>query len=632
MSNTHTLKPIIKLNAILLGILFSSPSVFAAEIPTFEGDAIVVTANRQPQKLEHVLQPTQVITAKTIRQSGQTNLLEVLQNQAGISFTQNGGTGSAASLFLRGTNGGHTLVLIDGLRISSATTGKTAIEHIPLDQVDRIEIVNGPLSGLYGSDALGGVIQIFTKQAKAGEAVQPNVNVGFGSDNTYKASAGVRGQVDKTQYSLQIGTLRTGGFSATNPKIDSPFFKSYNPDNDYYENQNVSFKLKHHINENHQIGFSAFYTKAKTDYDNNPTGTAQSQQTLSSYALNSQHQLNSVWQAVFQLAQTEDEYRDYQNGRQSNGYFKTIQNQFSWQNNFKLDPYQLLTVGLDYNEQKITSDVNFTQKKRDTKGLFAMYQLNVNAHHLQVNLRQEDNSQYGTHTAGNLTYAFDVTPQSQAHFGFGHAFKNPTFNDLYYPSSPYYRANPDLKPEKMDSYELGAKYQGENTRLQLTYFNWKIKDLITYQNDPVTYVGTMANIDEAKNEGLTLNLDTKLTKDTQLKANLTVQDPKDAKTGRRLARRAQQTANFVLQHRYSDKFSAQAEIFLSGARYDDAYETANKRLGGYGLVNLSAQYALQKELNLKVNFSNIFDKQYEIAYGYNTPGSQIFIGLEYAPK
>lgn len=622
-----------KYNFILLSLLLGSTATLAAEMPpVFEGETVVVTANRQPQKLNHVIQPTQVITAKTIRQSGQTNLLELLQNQAGVSFTQNGGTGSAASLFLRGTNGGHTLVLIDGLRISSATTGKTAIEHIPLDQIERIEIVSGPLSGLYGSDALGGVIQIFTKQAKAGQAVQPSASVGFGTDSTYKASAGIRGQVDKTQYSLQIGTVRTGGFSSTNPKIDTPFFKSYHPDTDYYENQNVSFKVKHQINEDHQIGFSAFYTKAKTDYDNGPIGSAQSQQTLSSYAFNSQHQLNAVWQAVFQLAQTEDEYRDYQNGRQGNGYFRTIQNQFSWQNNFKLDPNQLLTVGLDYNEQKVTSDVSFTQKKRDTKGLFAMYQLNLNAHHLQVNVREENNSQFGGHTSGNVTYAFDVTPNWQAHAGFGHAFKNPTFNDLYYPSSPYYRANPDLKPERMNSYEVGAKYQDEKTRLQLTYFNWKIKDLIAYQNNPITFVGTVLNIDEAKNEGLTVNFDTKLTEQTQLKANLTFQDPKDAKNGRKLARRAQQTANVVLQHQFSDKLAGQAELFLSSARYDDPYETKSRELAGYGLVNLSAQYALQKDLNLKVNFSNIFDRKYEIAYGYNMPGSQIFIGLEYAPK
>src|SRR5258708_28175879 len=266
-----------------------------------QDDTVVITATRFPQPRSQTLQPVNVITAEDIAQSGQQTLVELLQTLGGVETPSNGGFGQASGVFMRGANSGHTLVMIDGRRISSARTGTTALENIPLSQIERIEVVPGQLSSLYGSDAIGGVIQIFTKSGKYTPGT--NVTAGIGSYNSRTVAGGINRAIGNTDLSLNAGYFETGGFDATKPTIP---FGLHKPGPDAYRNSNFSAKIAHHLNENNELGVSVFQSEGNTHFDNGPTTADANHQTLSTYSLYSRNQISSAWQSLVRAGESTD--------------------------------------------------------------------------------------------------------------------------------------------------------------------------------------------------------------------------------------------------------------------------------------------------------------------------------------
>jgi len=583
----------------------------------FAQDAVVVTAARLPQPRSQTLQPVDIITPEDIARSGQQTLVEVLQALGGVEIVSNGGFGQVSGVFMRGANAGHTLVLVDGMRISSATTGTTALENIPLAQIDRIEVVPGELSSLYGSDAIGGVIQIFTKGGK--DAPATTASAGVGSYGTRTLGAGIRRTLGATDFSLDLGYFDTKGFDAT--KASMPF--GHNPDRDGYHNENVSAKLAHHLAQGQELGVTVFQSDGKTHFDSDPSADDVNHQILTAYSLYSANQITRAWKSLVRLAEGTDDSRV---SGASPGFFSTRQPQLTWQNDVVVGPGTAI-VGVDYLAQHVASDTAYAQTYRNVKSAFGGYTGHYGKHFWQANIRQDDNSQFGDHSTGLLGYGYALTPALRARVGAGTAFKAPTFNDLYFPGF----SNPNLRPERARSKEAGVTYEVGPHRLSATYFDNHVTDLIVFVvADPITFAGMPQNVDRARIKGTELAYEGLLGA-LHVRAKATFQDPVDEATGKLLPRRARQYGTLAVS-RDAGAWRLGGEVVASGARFDRPGEDPSTRMHGYGLLNLTASYAFNRVLALRARWNNVFNREYELAQNFNTPGSNLFLGLQYQPQ
>ncbi len=579
-------------------------------------DAVVVTATRFPQARSQTLQPVNIITAEDIARSGQQTLVEVLQTLGGVEIASTGGFGQPSSVFMRGANSNQTLVLVDGMRINSATAGTTALENIPLNQIERVEVVPGQLSSLYGADAMGGVIQIFTKSGKY--APGTNVSAGVGTYNTHSVSGGVNRTVNNTDFSLNFGYFETKGFDATKP---SAF--GHNPDRDGYRNENFSGKIAHHLDERNEFGLTVFQSDGHTHFDAGPTTDDINHQTLSAYSLYSFSQITSIWQSLVRAGESVD---DSAITGSAPRFFRTRQPQLTWQNNIKLGPGTAI-AGAEYLAQNVTSDTVYTQTYRTIKSAFAGYTGQHEKHGWQANIREDDNSQFGHHTTGLLGYAYRLTPELRLRIGAGTAFKAPTFNDLYFPG----QSNPDLRPERSRSKEAGVNYQFGNNRLSATYFDNRITDLIVFVViDPITFAGMPQNVSQARIKGTELGYEG-FFGGLQANAQLTFQDPVNEETGKLLQRRAREHGRLALSDA-AGPWRLGAEVVASGARFESVDESPGTKMHGYGLLNLTASYALSRDWSVRARWNNVFNREYELAQNFNTPGSNVFVAVQYQPR
>jgi vitamin B12 transporter len=607
--------------ASLVALALTSPvlsqTVFAAE--QINLDEVVVTASRTPQPRESVIADVTVIDEKEIQRAGQSTLVELLAQQPGIEITSSGGAGTISSIFMRGTNSGHVVVLIDGMRIDSATLGSTAFENLPFGQIDKIEILRGPATSLYGQDAIGGVIQIFTKKGEG--AVKFNANFGYGTYNTKRADAGVRGSINDTRFAFSVSSLDTRSFSAIDTK---------NPDyNDKDPNRNLAFSgnISHQIVAGHEIGFQFLHSDGNVHFDNSFNGSnfdSRADATQYSYALFSNNQFTDNWLSELRLGEGVDESRTFDEFSVTGGdFYKTRQFQINWQNDFKL-PVGVLTLLYDGLEQRIYSTVNFDVKKRTNDGLVASYLLNKDAHSFQASIRRDNNSQFGGKTTGNIGYGFSFTPEWRATASYGTAFKAPSFNDLYFP----FFGNPNLKPEKSRNIEASLRYQTGNTSASATLYQNNIRDLIGFDN-----AFNITNINEAKIEGISISASQRLG-NFDLGANVDFQSPEDNQTGNLLVRRANRHASANASYSWGDwRFGA--ETIASSIRYNNAANSVV--LSGYAIVNATADYKLNKDWTVQARANNIFDKEYVLGkdFGgeaYNTPGANLFVNIRYQPE
>ena len=585
-------------------------------------DAVVVTATRFPQARSQTLQPVKIITAEDIARSGQQTLVEVLQTLGGVEIASNGGFGQTSSVFMRGANSNQTLVLVDGMRINSATAGTTALENIPLNQIERVEVVPGQLSSLYGADAMGGVIQIFTKSGKYAPAT--DVTAGLGTYNTRSVSGGVNRTINNTDFSLNLGYFESRGFDASKTTLPSgaPNLNN-NPDRDGYRNENFSAKVAHRLNEKNELGLTAFQSDGTTHFDNfgSPTDDV-NHQVLSAYSVYSRNQLTDAWESTLRVGEGTDDF----SFRGSSSFFaRTRQPQATWQNNVKLGPGTAI-AGVEYLGQYVVSDTPYTQTRRTIRSAFAGYVGEHEKHGWQANLREDDNSQFGSHTTGLLGYAYRLTPELRLRVGAGTAFKAPTFNDLYFPSTTFGSGNPNLRPERSRSEEAGLNYQVGSNRFNATYFDNHIADLIVFP----TFTSPPENIDRARIKGIELAYQG-FFGGLQANAQLTFQDPVNEETGKLLQRRAREHSRLALSDAASP-WRVGAEVVASGARFDSTGESPGTKMHGYGLLNLTASYALSRDWSVRARWNNVFDREYELAQNFNTPGSNVFVAVQYQPR
>lgn len=602
-----------KKSPLLVALLCAFTPIAQAATDTL--DEVVVTATRQPQALSKTLSDVSVLNEKEIRASGAPDVATLLRSLAGVEVVQSGGLGAQSSTFMRGTNSNQVLVLLDGVRINSATTGSTAIEHIMLDSIARIEVVRGNVSSLYGSEAIGGVIQLFTKQGHGTPAA--TASAGIGSHGTQRLAAGVSGAVNDTTFSINLARVKTDGVSAINPQL----VPSANPNNNGYDNNTLNAQIKHALNADHILSATAFSTRGNNSYDSAfglPTDLNTSVNKIDKFSLASDAQLTEMWHSQVRLAQGADENNASLNGTPAFRY-RTQSNQLAWQNDFRIAQGQQLNAAAEYLAQSVASDTRYTQTTRKVNSVLAGYTGEYGAQQVQLNLRQDNYSDFGTASTGLLAYGITFAESWRATASFSNAFKAPTFNDMYYPLSFGYQGNPNLKPERSRNKEVGLHYAANQQRVDAVFFDNRISDLIAV-NAAFT---TTVNINQAQITGQELSYAGDFGT-SHLKANVTLQNPHDSLTGKPLLRRAKQFGTIAASHDYAS-FNVGAEVRYSGTKQD----TGARTLPGYSLLNLTTRYSINTHLDVLARLDNVFNRNYAEVYSYNTLGRTLFVGLNY---
>lgn len=597
----------------------------AEEAPVFIADEIVVTPTRAPQKLTDTLAATTVLTRSDIEASGAIDLPALLQGLPGVEISQTGGFGAQASIRLRGAEADHTLVLVDGLRVNSVSTGATAVEHLAIDDIERIEIVRGNVSSVYGSEAVGGVVRIFTRQSRG--AIKPRINAGVGTDDFRSFSAGIGGELmPGLHFDVSAGHRESGGFSSVRRQyIPAPWvFDANDLDDDEASNAHFSFSLSHRLSERFSWGANARQDRADVDYDGSYSNHGE--QNLAAYSLYVQGQPLDNWFSKLTAGQSSDELDNDLNGAATDRY-RTRIDQLLWENTYAAGRY-LIRFGVEAQDQALSSNQVYSEQDRQAVSAYSGVGVQFGAHDFDLSARYDHYSDFGGHTTGRAAYGYQFAPALKGYAALATAFKAPTFNDLYLDYPPFYYANPKLKPERAQSAELGLNYALGGQFVQAALFYSRTRDLIAI--DPVTYATTV-NLDKTRNLGLELAWNGRLA-GLGVRAALTLQNPEDDESGQALLRRAQRFGSFALSDRIG-KFGWHAELVASGP-HPDVHVTrfTRTRVPGYAVLNLTADYVPAPGWKISGRVINALDADYALVHGYSTPGRGLRVELAYTPK
>lgn len=572
-------------------------------------DEVVVTATRTATPVAKVLSDVTVIGEEEIRLSTASNLPQLLASFAGVEMASNGGAGTNASLFLRGCNSNHVVILIDGIRITEAGGGTTKLQLIPLSQLERVEVLRGPASSLYGADAIGGVIQVFTKQPT--DTHRFTAHAGVGSDKTYQADLAVSGKLDRLGYALSLSQEQSDGFSAQ-PKG--------NLDDDGYVKQAYDAKLQYELAPGHSLNLNLYQTFSRTEYDQSSSGQDTSRSRQTGRSLELKNTLAANWQSSLRLIQAEDFTREYTAGNTSkaSSRFDGERKEAVWHNDIDT-AFGKFALGLNKVKQDVEAQASYVpggykQKQLDTDAAYLGYQQQLGTVLLQGSVRKDDTSLFGNKTTGQLGAGLELGQGWLLRVAKGTAFKAPSFNDFV--------VNPDIKPEKAKNQEAALRWQQGVHRATLTYFNNEVEDLINWA--PVGGgVWKPSNIDRAKMEGFSLDTRTRVA-GVDVLFNVTNQKARNGKTGVQLARRAKEYGTLTVSKAFDQQTMA-LEVQGVGQRND-----SGGTLHGYGVANLSLNHAINNDWTLEARLNNVFDREYEKAKGYATGGRGWFLGVRYA--
>lgn len=596
------------LSTAALGLFVLSPiSQALAETETLA--PLIVTANRTAQTIDQSLSSVTLITREEIERLQPASLTDLLRSRAGINVSSNGSFGKQTSIYSRGSSSKHTLLLIDGVRMGSATAGGASWQHLPPSEIERIEIVRGPRTSLYGADALGGVIQVFTRRGMTGS---PKVNafVGGGSNGANNVGASVAGGTNNFLYSLGVSRFETDGVDVTK-----------DGDKDGYDNLSFSTDLEYRLSKATSFQFSLLTSQGETKYDSlfDPGGVYYDDYSQTALRAAWNQQFTANWGSEFSLAQSYDEQDNY--APYGDSYFNTRKDQITWINTLQLGIHEI-KLGADATSDNVDSSTKYDEDSRDNVGVFAQVHVPYGSLVGDASVRYDDNEQFGSKTTGQLALGYWLASNLNLRSSVGTAFATPTFNDLYYPADPVWGGggNPDLKAENSTSYELGLHYSPNNYFFDVALFHTDTKDLIASDSS-----FKRINVDEARIQGLEIESGIKL-EDWTLNLAATFLKPEDKETKKDLARRAKNTLRVDLDRHWQD-VDVGVSIISRGTSYDDAANT--KKLDSHVLVDLRASWEFYPSVTLRTSVQNLQDKEYSLATGYYEVGRAAYLTLEY---
>ena len=590
---------------LLLAIL-SVPAVVCAQEPTENIDTIVVTATRTSQAADRVSAPVIVIDRATIERSMATDLADLLKFHAGLDIARNGGPGQPTSVFIRGTESNHTLVMIDGVKINPGTAGGAALQQISPEMVERIEIVKGPRSSLYGSEAIGGVINIIT-QRKATSGMW--ASLGAGRYGTRDASFDGRIAGESGSMGASVSWMETDGFPVqTGSELDRGHSnRTANLFGEIAIGQAL-LSIRHWDARGNTEYLDFFLAPLDQDFRNQAS------------TLQVETAVSDAWQTSVMLSRVVDELDQ----NQGSDFFITERDTLDWQNDFQAGKH-LVTAGA-YLSSEDTRALSFGTGYDETTDINAIYlqdQIRSGAHDLVAAVRYTDHETAGSHDTWNLDYAFSVSPALRLNAGAGTGFRAPNSSERY-----GYGGNPDLLPETSTNLELGASYQLDPTqKVWARAFNNEIDNLIGYVIlDFNTYEGINQNVARARIQGIEAGYEY-IGQDWRLRAEAVSQKPEDRDTGETLLRRAEQSLSATLVRKFA-AHELGLDMLATGERMDYGFPSAT-RLPGYTLFNLTGRVSLARNWWLQGKVENLLDKQYQTVSGYTTSGRGVYLSVNY---
>lgn len=614
--------------SLAIGLCAATVALPALADAPVDLDPLLVTATRTEIPLSDSLAPAQVIEREEIDRSQSVSLMDLLRGRAGVDIVNQGGVGKLSSLFLRGTGSSSALVMMDGVRIGSATNGMAAIQDLPLAQIERIEIVRGAASALYGADAVGGVIQIFTR--KAGPGLNQNLSIGGGSHGLRQASAGFSNRGERGWVSVQGAWQDSDGINACRGTAAGWGAGCYvdEPDRDGYRNTSVSARAGYALTDTLNIEGQVLDAASRNWYDGSVYGGNLSDNRQQVFGGSLGWHPNDAIAVTAHVGRNNDDADVYWDAshdvsrRVPVAVYDTRRDTASLQGDFTLAAGQQLSAGVDWQRDKLGSTTAFDETSRRNTGVFAQYLGTFGAHHLQASARDDDNEQFGHHATGTLGYGFDFGAGLKLTASYGTGFRAPTFNDLYYPGY----SNPDLKPEKSRSANLGLAQYGKDWTWSVNAYQTRIEDMIGYDG-----AYNLVNVDKARIRGAEAT-GTLLLAGFDVSAQIGWTDARNDSAGtnhdNRLARRARLGGRLDVDRGFGP-LRVGISAYGNGSRYDDAANTV--QLAGYGTLDVRAEYALTADWRVQARASNVFDKHYETVAWYNQPGREYQLTLRYAP-
>ena len=578
-------------------------------------ERVVITANRTPQPLSSVLADISVVERDEIQRSGAFGVAELLARLPGIEFARNGGPGATTSLFIRGSETRHTAVYIDGVRVDSQSTGGAAWEQIPLDQIERIEVLRGPAAAVYGSDAVAGVVQLFTKRGQG--AARPTASLTLGSFNTVQAQAGISGSADALDYALSASHGRSDGFDARTAAA-----AGHNLDKDSWKRSSVHGRVGFQFNPAHRVDASLLASKLRSGYDSSATADDQNHHTLRTASLAWEGRWSADATTRAQVGQTDSTYETQPS------YYRTettLRN-YTLQHEQRVAG-QWLTGTLERREDELfnpaTAFAADLRGKRHQDAIGLGWRGDFGSHGLQAHVRHDEDSEFGGKRTGSLAWGWAFVPQWRVTASAATSFRVPT---LFQRFSQY--GNPALVPETGRNVELGLRWAAAGSEASLSAWRNKVSNLINF-GPPGPCVGTSGcyvNVGRAALKGVTLAGRTQWGA-VALRGSLDWHDPRNADTDKVLARRAKRLATFGAETQIAG-WTVGTEVQAAGERFDNATNT--QRLGGYGLLNLFASTQLMRGLALEARIDNLGDKDYQLARTYATAGRNGQLTLRWA--
>ena len=582
----------------------------------------VVTAARTETKLDETLADVRVITQEQISRSAGRSLAEVLQRFGGVQMASNGGRGNSQSISIRGSK--QVILLVDGTRFGSVTDGSPSLASLPLETIDRIEVVHGPASALYGSDAIGGVIQIFTKQGKGVRApFVPYATVTAGKAGYKDTHAGFTGAQQGWNYSVNIARVVDPGFSSTNARSSS-----FNADEDQYDQTSLSAALGYTFNADWRVDTHLMLADSYGEFDNGAAKDSWSDMNAKTGLVKLSGQITPQWLSSISASTANDKQRSQDRVRAtgwvSTSLYQTKQQEYKWSNEIKTG-WGLVVAGVDRLEQKVVSNTAYDHTQRDTNAVYAGLNGSHGVHSWQVNARSDDNSQFGTFKTWGVSYGYEVLPNLRAHISRGKSMNAPTFNQLYWPADPVWGGggNPHLRPEEGRNTEMGLNWNIAQHTFRLARFDNKVSNLIVWGS-------TVENIDRARMQGWSLGYTADIA-GWQLAATYEHLDAQDSQ-GERITRRTPEHQATLAVDKTWGAWKFGANALYVGKRTDSVYGKGMVDLKAYTTLDAYAEYQFAKNWSLQARVANLINKHYETAYGYNQRGRAGFLTLKWAPQ
>lgn len=576
---------------------------------------LIVTATRTDQSIDHLSAASTVFTRHDIERLQLQSVPELLKQATGVDVTESGGPGKAASVYIRGTGSGHVLVLIDGVRIGSVTLGSSPFSSLPIDQIERVEIVRGSQSSLYGSDAIGGVIQIFTRKGQYTDNNKPTLSIeaGGGSYDTAHVSGNVSGKYKQLGYAVGVSHITTSGFNASSST-------SQDADRDGYKNTSFNIRTDYKINNDYSVEAFFLRSQGENEFDNN-FGSDRNDFVIQNIGLSGYMQFSDNWLSTLRLGESRDQ------SRQPDGdFFNTRRRMVSLSNKIKLNSNHQIIIGSDFRNDHIESHQSYAETDRYDIGGFAEYYgrwfdlIDFNA-----SVRGDEDEQFGSHITGNSGFRIGLANSGiDVVANFSSGYKAPTFNDLYWPDGSFGVGNPYLKPEESTTFEVGLEGQHDWGNWVIRAYHTNIENLINWEPiTPGSFKYQPKNVNKAQIDGIEGEISTQLY-GWNITLNGNALSPKDRVSNQRLSDRAQLQLGVDISKEIFDHLNIGSSLNVSGDRLDGTTKSH-----GAIVWDIRAAYQINNSWSIKGKLKNLLNDQYQTNKGFNTADRNFFVSVNY---